>query len=192
MSAVGGRNDAVVTVLMEPFVFQRNESAAVRFVPGTLEMFFASNVMPLKSSRAGREFTLSSRCSAQFVNATLPTVALHSLVLLSSMATALVTERSRNKIPPGAFVIASAGWESSTTLIELFLARLKESFASRAITEFTLAWCFARSTLAPVTFKSGSSTMLLLSPGAPSLKSRSANAMSRTATTRLVAFNSNW
>ena len=40
MSAVGGRNDAVIAVLMEPFVFQRNESSAVRFVPGRLEMIF--------------------------------------------------------------------------------------------------------------------------------------------------------
>src|ERR1017187_6726704 len=145
MSAVGGRNDAVVTVWMEPFVFQRRENAAVRFVPGTLEMFFASSVMSLKSSRAGREFTSSSKCSAQFVTATLPTVPLHWFVLLSSIATALVTERRRKRIPPGAFAAGSDGLASSTTFTELSLARLTKSFAPFAVTEFTAtSWQIGR------------------------------------------------
>ena len=175
---------------MEPLVFQRRDSSAVRLVPGTLEMFLAESVMSLKSSLAGRELTRSSRCSSQLVAVTLVTEPLHWFVLLSSIATALVTERSRNKIPPGAFVADSAGWESSTTLMALFVARLKKSFAPMAITEFTVAWRLSKSTPAPVTLNSGSSTMLLLSPGWPSLKSRNANAVSFTAATRLVAFSS--
>jgi hypothetical protein len=148
--------------------------------------------MSLKSSRAGREFTLSSRCSAQFVTATLPTVPLHWLVLLSSSATALVTERSRNRIPPGAFVVPAAGLASSTTLIGIvLLARLKKVFRRPlhhhgihgGLAGFQInRWRRSRPEL-------GSSTMLLLSPGAPSLKSRSANAASSTAATRLVALN---
>ena len=128
MSAVGGRNDAVVVTLMEPLVFQRRDSSAVRLVPGTLEMFLAESAMSVRSSLAGRELTRSSRCNAQLVKFTLLTVPLHWFVLLSSMATALVTERSRNKIPPGAFVAGSAGWESSTTLMAFIRGAAQKKF----------------------------------------------------------------
>ena len=57
--------------------------------------------------------------------------------------------------------------------------------------EFTVTVRACKSALAPVTARSGSSARLLVSPGTPSLKSRSANAALSTAATLLLASNSN-
>jgi len=85
----------------------------------------------------------------------------------------------------------SAGLASSTTLMEASLARFKNSFPPASAMEPTAAVRGWKSTLAPVTASSGSSARLLVSPGTPSLKSRSANAALSTAATRLLASSSN-
>ena len=184
--AVGGKNDALTTVLMEPFLFQRNESSAVRLVPGRLEMFLAESEMSVRSSLAGREFTWSSRCAAQFVKSTALTAPRHWFVLSSNIATAFVTERSSSKIPSPAVAFGTDGLESSTTLMAAFSSRLKNNFAPSARTESIVALRVCKSALKPATPNTGSSARLLLSPGEPNLKSRNANAVSFTDAVRLV------
>ena len=118
-------------------------------------------------------------------------VALHWFVLLSSIVTALVTERSRSKIPPGAFAAVAAGLDSSTTLMAASLLRLRKIFAPSAMMESTVTTRLCKSMLAPVTASRDRAAMSLLWPGAPSRKSRRPTAESHTAATRFVADNSN-
>ena len=119
-----------MSVFIEPLVFQRRESAALRFVPGRLEMCLAESAILSSSNRTGRELTRSSRLKAQSWKCTSWTVPVQVFVLLSSNATAFVTERSSNRIPPGALAAPSAGLDSSTMLIVLSLPRRNASFAA--------------------------------------------------------------
>src|SRR5882724_4654534 len=106
MSTDGGASEALISVLMLPFVFQRRDNAAVKFVSGTLERFVALKEISSRVNRVGRGFARSSRFTAQLLTLKLPTDAPMALVLSSSAAKPLVTDCRSSRIASEVFVVA--------------------------------------------------------------------------------------
>src|SRR5215469_3372845 len=118
MSRAGAPREPMIAVFSVPFVFQRRDTAAAKFVNGTLDRFVPFTEIWSSVRRAGRSLARSSSRRVQLLTQRLLTHAANELVTCDNAAKPFVTDCNNSKIASCVLVVSSAfGWAMTTSLV---------------------------------------------------------------------------